>query len=166
MRYTMIADDIPLIDAPTKRGVELAEDYARWWYLKNIPVMDYDSLMTVDEMMTDIMKKNPEMLVKVERFIEGQEDYKTLLLTTNLTYVELDEIILSLPHYEYQKLLDKSINILGGSASDFFQKLGESMSLKKKKVMVKGSDGFMKSKDQPGTSSKKQTSPRKESEQV
>lgn len=160
----MIADDIPLLDAPTKRGVELAEDYARWWYLKNIPVMDYDSLMTVDEMMQDIMKKNPEMLVKVERFVEGQEDYKTLLLTTNLTYIELDEIILSLPHYEYQKLLDKSINILGGSASDFFQKLSESTSLKKKKNPVKGSNGSTKSPGQAGTSTKKPTSQPKENE--
>jgi hypothetical protein len=162
----MIADDIRLIDAPTKRGVELAEDYARWWYLKNIHEMEYDSLMTVDEMMRDIMKKNPERLVEVERFVEGQEDYKTLLLTTNLTYVELDEIILSLPHYEYEKLLDKSINILGGSASDFFQKLGESTSLKKTKSPAKGSNGSTKSPAPPGTSSKKQTSQPKESEPI
>lgn len=162
----MIADDIHLIDAPTKRGVELAEDYARWWYLKNIPIMEYDQLLTVDEMMQDFLKKNPEMLVKVERFVEDQEDYKTLLLTTNLTYVELDEITLSLPHVEYQKLLDKSINILNGSASDFFQKLGESTSLKKMKNVVKESNTSMKSPAQPGTSSKKQTSRHRESEPV
>lgn len=162
----MIADDIPLLDTPTKRGVELAEDYTRWWYLKNIPVMDYDQLMTVDEMMTDIMKKNPEMLVKVERFLEDKEDYKTLLLATNLSYAELDELILSLPHYEYPKLLDRSINILGGSASDFFQKLGENTSLKRKKNPAKGSNGSTKSPGQPGTSSKKQTSQPKEKEPV
>lgn len=160
----MIADDIRLSDAPTIRGVELALDYPRWWYLKNIPVMDCDQLTTVDEMMQDFMMKNPEMLVKVERFVENQEDYQTLLLTTNLTYVELDELILSLPHYEYQKLLDKSINILGGSASDFFQKLSENTSLKKKKNQAKGSNGSTKSPGQPGTSSRKPTSPRKENE--
>ena len=147
----MDAEDIILFSEPTKGAVERAEDYPRWWYFHNIPVMDFDQTAEVEKVMEEYLKKYPEELVTVERFTRGREEFQTLLLTTNLRYAELTEITESLPYSEYKKLLDKSINILGGGASDFFEKLrGDTSSKKPAQKKGKAANTSTKSPDQPG----------------
>lgn len=151
----MIADDIPLFEKPTKGAVRRAKSYARKWYLANIPVSTFDPMAKFEDALKEYLEQHTDQLAKVEEFNSGIEDHLTLLLTTNQTDVEVDELSERMTYTEYDKLVEKGRAILGGSAIDFLKSLTGGIPSKTMIPEAVNQSTSTKSRGRRGTGSKK-----------
>lgn len=152
----MLADDIPLFEEPTHRAVQLAIGYRPHWYYKNVPKKYlHDDTAKIEDVIKAWFEDCPDAIIFVENAMSGFEEKQTLLLTTNLSYAEVEELDTKLSWVEYQKLIDKSRNILNGGADSFFKKYQGAMSSKMTKNTAPDSNTSTKSHAPRGTGSKK-----------
>lgn len=152
----MLADDIPLFEEPTHRAAQLALNYRLYWYYKNVPKKYFqDETAKIEDVIKTWFEECPDAIIFVETAINGFEEKQTLLLATNLSYADVEELDTQLSWVEYQKLIDKCRNILNGGADSFFKKYQGVMSSKVIANVSPDSNTSTKSRVQRGTGSKK-----------
>ncbi|WP_135612747.1 hypothetical protein [Methanococcoides sp. AM1] len=112
---------IQFFEKPRHGSVKRAQNVVRDWQLQNLPMKDMDPQKGVDDAIGDFLKENGEYLARFINFQESAQDYQTVMLATTLTLRDIQSLEDEISHEEWEELLGKCKDTIGGDAVDFFR---------------------------------------------
>jgi hypothetical protein len=116
--------DITYTDKPVHGAVIRAKNIMNEYVALNVDLRSIDDTSDFNTVFYNQIVENGELRSKYVEFSLKIEDFRTIMLATNLKLsqiIQLDEI---LPFAEFETILSKSTEALGGDANHFFGGLG------------------------------------------
>lgn len=126
----MNIDEIRIFEKPRKGSVRRAENIMKDWHLQNIPLKEMDAQKSLQEAIQDYIMENPEYLGKVESFNDLAGEYQTIMLATTLSLKDLQKLEDEISADDWDTLVERCKDAIGGDAEDFFDMSTSGTSLK------------------------------------
>lgn len=114
-------DNIKLYSKPRRGSVKRVQNITRDWQLQNLPLKDLKQDLSIDSAVHSFMMENGEFLAQFRNFQDSTDDYQTIMLATTLTLTEVQDLEDELDCDEWEDLLAKCKDTLGGDADHFFR---------------------------------------------
>ena len=113
--------DITFYDKPRRGSVKRVQNIRRDWQMQNLPLKDLKQTQSIDAAVHDFMMEHGEYLAMFRTFQDNTADYQTIMLATTLTLKDLQSLEDELDCEEWDELLQKSKEAIGGDAEHFFR---------------------------------------------
>ena len=124
-----IADkEIELCENPKHRAVQQVQDIMTSWMMEKIDMSKIDQDMPLEDAIKQALMTNPKLAGEITPMQRLLPFDQTIMLATNMSYKELQALADDLTESEYRTLYEKSKEVIGGSADDFFGYYNSGMS--------------------------------------
>ena len=108
---------------------------------------------TMTHFMNSCLADDPELFAEYSSFLEVMPDYQTIMLATNWTLKEVIDYEAKASNREFEELLERCEDVLGGTARDFLR--GSGTGTKPESLEKPENSNSKRSSDQHGTPSEK-----------
>lgn len=126
----MNIDDIRIFEKPRKGSVRRAENIMKNWHMQHIPLKELDPQKGLEEAIKDYIMENPEYMGDVQAFNEVAGEYQTIMLATTLSLKDLQKLEDEISADDWDTLVERCKDAIGGDAEDFFNISTSGTSLK------------------------------------
>lgn len=117
---TIANREIELQEHPKHRAVQQVQDIMTTWMLAKVDMTTIDQNMELEDAIKQALINNPKLASEITPMQRTLPLDQTIMLATNMTYEELQDIADDITEAEYIKLYEESKKAIGGTANDFF----------------------------------------------
>lgn len=125
---TIAGKEIQLNEHPKHRAVQQIQDIMTTWMMEKIDMSAIDQDMPLEVAIKQALMTNPKLAGEITPMQRLLPFDQTIMLATNMSYKELQALADDMTESEYRTLYEKSKDVIGGSAVDFFGYYNSGMS--------------------------------------
>lgn len=133
---TINGKDIELHERPKHRAVLQVQGIMTTWMIDKVEMSSIHPEIPMEEALKEILLSNPELATEIASMQCTLQFDQTIMLSTNMSYSELQELNNEITEADYRELYEASRDAIGGTAEDFFDYYSSGMSGTKATVQV------------------------------
>jgi len=121
---------IEIYSEPRRGSVRRVQNLKTSWYLKHLPLDKLNQTVSIDRAFNECIKGDPALMAE---FLEFQKDIgvvQEIMLATTLTYDDVLKLENQLSVKEFNELVEKCKDAVGGGVQDFSEESGSDTSSK------------------------------------
>jgi len=112
--------EIAYFEKPRHGSVRRAANIAKDWMLMNLDYSFIDATVQLQDALMMQLKRDSEKLMEWSQFNESVSEYQTVMLATTLTLRDILKLEDELEYQEFEDIVLKSKEAIGGDAQHFF----------------------------------------------
>lgn len=133
---TINSKEIELYEQPKHLAVLQVQDIMTTWMMEKVDMSKLDPNIALEDAIKQALMTNPDLAIEIAPMQRMLPFDQTIMLSTNMSYGELQKLNDEITEAEYRELYKESRDAIGGTAEDFFDYYSSGMSGTKATVQV------------------------------
>lgn len=125
---TINRKEIELYEQPKHRAVLQVQDIMTTWMMEKVDMSKLDPNVALEDAIKQALMTNPNLATEIAPMQRMLPFDQTIMLATNMSYGELQNLTNDVTEAEYRELYKGSMDAIGGTADDFFDYYSSGMS--------------------------------------
>lgn len=125
---TINSMEIELHEQPKHRAVLQVQDIMTTWMMDKVEMSSIRPEIPMEDALKEILLSRPELTTEMASMQRTLQFDQTIMLATNMSYKELQNVTNDVTEAEYRTLYEGSRDAIGGTAEDFFGYYNSGMS--------------------------------------
>ena len=125
---TINGKEIELYEQPKHRAVLQVQDIMTTWMMDKVEMSSIRPEIPMEDALKEILLSRPELTTDMASMQRTLQFDQTIMLATNMSYKELQNVTNNVTEVEYRELYEASRDAIGGTAEDFFGYYNSGMS--------------------------------------
>lgn len=136
----MSVSDIPLREKPSHGSVKRVSRITEDWLLLKLGISGFKKFSSLKkeghDLKTAMFEDNPDLMIEFLSLQESIGEYQTIMLPTGWNLQKMLEFDEETSDDEYKAFLKRCIEVMGGTAADFFGSSNTGSSSREKEEMM------------------------------
>ena len=117
---TINGKEIELYEQPKHLAVLQVQDIMTTWMMDKVEMSSIRPEIPMEDALKEILLSRPELTTEMASMQRTLQFDQTIMLATNMSYKELQNVTNNVTEVEYRELYEASRDAIGGTADYFF----------------------------------------------